>query len=97
LFVFNNLHAGVDHKVAIGELECTVDAPERGPEILMSAVVPGVVEDYRVAYRVSKESAEGRATTEDLREAMVRYRSLFAGLLDVHDEASHETTERRPR
>jgi hypothetical protein len=58
---------------------------------------PAVVEDYRVAYRVSKESAEGRATTEDLREAMVRYRSLFAGLLDVHDEASHETTERRPR
>ncbi len=58
---------------------------------------PEVVEDYRVAYRVSLESQEGRASTEDLREAMVRYRSLFAALLDTDDEASRDagTSDRR--
>jgi hypothetical protein len=47
---------------------------------------PRVVEDYRAAHRVTVASNKGDATTEDLRQAMVHYRSLFEQLL--HDEQS---------
>lgn len=46
---------------------------------------PEVVGDYREAVRISEASGRGEASTEDLREAMVRYRSLFARLLGTHD------------
>ena len=35
------------------------------------------VQDYRAAHAVSMRSSRGQATTEDLRGAMVHYRSLF--------------------
>ena len=35
--------------------------------------------------RTSDASGRGEASTEDLREAMVHYRSLFDRLLDTHD------------
>jgi hypothetical protein len=44
---------------------------------------PEVVGDYREAVRISEASGRGEASTEDLREAMVHYRSLFAGLLQT--------------
>ena len=47
---------------------------------------PGVVENYRAAYRIAVLDGDGRAGTEDLRQAMVHYRSLFEELLG--DEAS---------
>jgi hypothetical protein len=47
---------------------------------------PDVVENYRAAYRISLLNGDGGAGTEDLRQAMVHYRSLFEGLLG--DEAS---------
>ncbi|MEU8779951.1 hypothetical protein [Streptomyces sp. NPDC048606] len=37
---------------------------------------------YRAAHTVKTRSAEGGATTEELRGAMVHYRALFAELLD---------------
>jgi len=46
---------------------------------------PEVVGDYREAVRITDASGRGEASTEDLREAMVHYRSLFASLLDTHD------------
>ena len=51
------------------------------------------VQDYRSAHAVSMASARGEATTEDLREAMVHYRSLFdemvgAGVSSSEREAS---------
>lgn len=46
---------------------------------------PEVVGDYREAVRITEASGRGEASTEDLREAMVHYRSLFASLLDTHD------------
>jgi hypothetical protein len=46
---------------------------------------PGVVEDYRQARTMRDRSADGAATTEDLREALVRYRSLFDALLVDED------------
>lgn len=48
---------------------------------------PEVVGDYREAVRISEASGRGEASTEELREAMVRYRSLFAQLLETDDDA----------
>ena len=42
---------------------------------------PAVVENYRKAQEISSRSARGEATTEDLRQAMQNYRSLFDELL----------------
>ncbi len=42
---------------------------------------PNVVRDYRQAHAVSLRNERGEATTEDLRQAMVHYRSLFDDLL----------------
>ena len=43
---------------------------------------PRVVENYREAHRLSRAAATGDATTEDLRQAMQHYRSLFDELLE---------------
>jgi hypothetical protein len=43
---------------------------------------PGVVENYREAHRLSRAAATGDATTEDQRQAMQHYRSLFDELLE---------------
>lgn len=40
------------------------------------------VSEYRSAIAISARAADGAATTEDLRQAMVHYRALFAELLD---------------
>jgi len=46
-----------------------------------------VVMNYRAAREIALQHAEGKATTEDLRQAMVHYRALFRGLLEtVTDE-----------
>jgi hypothetical protein len=42
---------------------------------------PHVVADYREAQLIAGKSTAGTATTEELREAMVRFRSLFDELL----------------
>jgi hypothetical protein len=44
---------------------------------------PEVVSNYRAAHGISVASERGKATTEDLRTAMVHYRSLFAELLEA--------------
>jgi hypothetical protein len=43
---------------------------------------PEVVSNYRAAHGISVASERGKASTEDLRTAMVHYRSLFAELLE---------------
>lgn len=48
---------------------------------------PQVVDDYRAAHAISLANEHGRATTEDLRQAMVHYRSLFDRLLDPGQQA----------
>jgi hypothetical protein len=68
---------------------------------------PKVAEDYRAAHAVSQANEQGLATTDDLRQAFVHYRSLFVELLepdgDAHlepdgdaHEANGEVRERRP-
>ncbi len=43
---------------------------------------PRVVENYRVAHHIALRHDRGEASTEDLRKAMVHYRSLFEELLE---------------
>jgi hypothetical protein len=48
---------------------------------LVSVDHPHVVENYRIAHEIHGRNRSQQATTEDLREAMLRYRSLFDDLL----------------
>jgi hypothetical protein len=43
---------------------------------------PQVVENYRAAHEIAGRQRQGRASTEDLRQAMIYYRSLFEDLLN---------------
>ena len=53
---------------------------------------PQVVDDYRAAHAIAARNDRSEATTEDLRQALVHYRSLFEELLeDRHTDRS--TTE----
>ena len=52
---------------------------------------PTVLEHYRAAHAVALRHAQGQASTEDLRQAMVNYRSLFDELLE-----EQQTVETRP-
>jgi hypothetical protein len=46
---------------------------------------PQLVDDYRAAHAISLANDNGVATTEDLRQAMVHYRSLFDELLETRE------------
>ena len=48
---------------------------------------PQVAENYRAAHALFQAHEKGLAGTDDLRQAFVHYRSLFAQLLDVHQDA----------
>jgi cytoskeletal protein RodZ len=51
---------------------------------------PQVAENYRAAHAVFQANEQGLASTDDLRQAFVHYRSLFAQLLDVEDDGRKE-------
>jgi hypothetical protein len=53
-----------------------------------------VLDHYRAAYIISQRAADGMASTEDLRQAMIHYRALFEDLLGDGAEpaATTETT-----
>ncbi len=44
---------------------------------------PRVVEDYRSAHQIALRVGKDQATTEELRTAMIHYRSLFEELVQV--------------
>ena len=46
---------------------------------------PDVVEHYRAAHAVAVEADRGSAATEQLRQAMVHYRTLFEDLIDSRE------------
>ena len=48
---------------------------------LVSVDHPDVVQNYRTANEISHRNVAGQASTEDLRQAVVAYRSLFEELL----------------
>ncbi|HET7813678.1 MAG TPA: hypothetical protein VFL13_04840 [Candidatus Baltobacteraceae bacterium] len=47
---------------------------------------PDVVQNYRAAHDIATRSVRGEVTTEDLRQAMVHYRTLFTDLLGTTSE-----------
>jgi hypothetical protein len=49
-----------------------------------------VVQHYRAALALCRANREGRANTEELRQAFVHYRALFGDLLDEPDWSGHE-------
>jgi len=57
------------------------DFEQRAADV--SVAYPDVVQNYRSARAIAIRHARGEAGTEDLREAMVYYRSLLIELLDV--------------
>ena len=47
---------------------------------------PRVVENYRVAHEIALRQGRGPGNTEDLRRAMVSYRTLFEDLLETAEK-----------
>ena len=59
----------------------TTDFEQRAADI--SVTHPQVVDNYRAAHQIAVRHREGQATTEDLRNAIIYYRSLFDDLLQT--------------
>ena len=66
----------------IGEFE------QRAADI--SVDYPAVVENYRAAHAIALRHSSGQASTEDLRQAMVHYRTLFHELLEERHPVRRE-------
>ena len=49
---------------------------------------PAVVENYRAAHDIATRSERGEVSTEDLRVAMVHYRTLFNDLLGTNERTA---------
>lgn len=69
------------------------DFDQRADDI--SVNYPGVVQNYRSARDIVVRHGNGRASTEDLRQAMVYYRSLFDELLGTTGTTAEHTELRR--
>ena len=52
---------------------------------------PRVVENYREGHTAAVKHSQGRASTEDLRRAMIHYRSLFEELIGQPEWAAERT------
>lgn len=68
---------------------------------MMSVDHPELVDNYRTAHGIQLQSGRQEVSTDDLREAFQRYRSLFAELLadgaaaaDTKDSDDHDLPER---
>jgi len=55
---------------------------------------PIVTQNYRAAHDIATRQASGKASTEDLRRAMIHYRALFDDL--VKENKSTTVVDRRP-
>jgi nitrogen fixation-related uncharacterized protein len=49
---------------------------------------PDVVTNYRAGREIAERNKSGQATTEDLRQAMMHYRSLFEELVEIEEPAT---------
>jgi hypothetical protein len=61
------------------------DFEQRAADV--SVVYPEVVSNYRAAHAIAIKSEQKLANTEELRKAMIHYRSLFTELLGKESEA----------
>jgi hypothetical protein len=57
----------------------------------VSVDMPHLVDEYRAAHGISMANDHGKASTEDLRQAFVHYRSLFDELLVTDSEDEQQT------
>lgn len=57
---------------------------------------PAVVEHYRAARSIAERDHRGEADTEELRQAVVHYRSLFDDLLEVEQGAPRSPDKTQP-
>ncbi len=53
----------------------------------------GTLQHYRQAHEISERNKNGEASTEDLRQALVHYRALFADLLGTNPVAASSETD----
>jgi hypothetical protein len=88
-FVDDPRTAIVDADVLVGRLMVDRGYPlgdfeQRASDI--SVDHPRVVENYRAAHAIADRSKHGDGNTEELRQAMVHYRSLFTDLLGVDEK-----------
>jgi len=63
----------------------------------LSVEHPTVVQHYRAAHELSRSVHNGKIDTEQLRQALVHYRMLFAELLQNHNVAAPPAPLRRAR
>jgi hypothetical protein len=63
---------------------------------LVSVDHPEVVDNYRAAHGIHERAKAQQASTDDLREALLRYRSLFDELLQPEDGQAAVTAGRGP-
>ena len=72
---------------------------EGGGQVLADLSVDhaNVLDHYRAAYGISQRAADGAASTEDLRQAMIHYRALFRDLLgEAEGEAGGRPADDTP-
>ena len=91
-FVDEPSQAAADADILVKELMQTRGYPvgdfeQRAGDI--SVDHPEVVSNYRAAREIAMRNNAGKATTEDIRQAMVHYRSLFEELLQTGKPATH--------
>jgi hypothetical protein len=92
-FVDEPSQAAADADVLVKELMKTRGYPvgdfeQRAADISVDHA--NVVSNYRAAREVALRNNAGKATTEDIRQAMVHYRSLFEELLDTAQPATRK-------
>jgi hypothetical protein len=61
------------------------DFEQRAADI--SVAYPSVLENYRAAHEIAIRQTRGQASTEELRQAMIHYRTLFDELVGVPEMA----------
>ena len=91
-FVDEPSQAAADADILVKDLMQTRGYPvgdfeQRAADI--SVDHPDVVSNYRAAREIALRNKAGKATTEDIRQAMVHYRSLFEELLETAQLATH--------
>jgi hypothetical protein len=80
--------------VAVALIVNVTDFEQRAADI--SVDHPLVVEQYRAGHDISIRHSQGLASTEDLRRAMIHYRTLFTELAGEL-ELTHSITGRAAR
>ena len=92
-FVDDPRGAVTDADRLVGELMSTRGYPVGDFEQRVADISvdhPDVVMNYRAAREIALQHSQGKASTEDLRQAMVHYRALFRDLLETEKETVHD-------